>query len=136
MTRPSSTRGHVQHAARTGPEWVTFGVSALILVVVLGLLVVPAFHTDDPAAPAADRPGPVRQVGGQFFVPVEIVNRGDQGAAQVQVVAELTIGGKTTSGDQVIDFLGGGETQELTFAFADDPAHGELLIAVAGFAKP
>ncbi len=136
MTRPSSTKARVQHAVRTGPEWVTFGVSALILLVVVGLMVVHAFQTDDPAAPAADRPGSVRQVGEQFFVPVEIVNRGDLGAAQVQVMAELTIDGNTTGGDQVIDFLGGGEIQELTFAFADDPADGELVITVVGFAKP
>jgi uncharacterized protein (TIGR02588 family) len=136
MTRPSSTNERVPHAVRTGPEWVTFSVSALILTIVVILLVVNAFHTEDPAAPVADRPGSARQVGGQYFVPVEIVNRGDLGAAQVQVIAELTIDGNTTSGDQVIDFLGGGEIQELTFAFADDPADGKLVIIVAGFAKP
>lgn len=136
MTRQSSTKARVQHAVRTGPEWVTFGVSALILLVVVGLMVVHAFRTDDPAAPAAGRPGSVRQVGGQYFVPVEIVNRGDLGAAEVQVVAELTIDGNTTSGDQVIDFLGGGETQELTFVFTVDPADGELVVNVVGFAQP
>jgi uncharacterized protein (TIGR02588 family) len=51
-------------------------------------------------------------------------------------MAELTFDGNTTSGDQVIEFLGGGETQKLTFAFSDDPADGELVIIVAGFAKP
>jgi uncharacterized protein (TIGR02588 family) len=136
MTRPSSSREHVQHAVRTRPEWVTFGASALILVIVVGLLVAHAFRTDDPAAPAADRPGSVRQVGGQFFVPVEIVNHGDLAAAEVQVVAELTIDGATSSGDQVIDFLGGGESQELTFVFAADPADGELVISVTGYAEP
>jgi uncharacterized protein (TIGR02588 family) len=77
MTRPPSTKERVQHAVRTGPERVTFGVSALILAAILILLVVKTFHTEDPAAPAADRPGSVSQVGGQYFVPVDIVNRGD-----------------------------------------------------------
>ena len=108
----------------------------MILVFVVGLLVVSAFHSDVAAAPVADRPGSVRQVGDQFFVPVEIVNRGDLGAAQVQVVAELTIDGNITSSDQVIDFLGGGETQELTFVFAANPADGELVVTVVGFAEP
>jgi hypothetical protein len=53
-----------------------------------------------------------------------------------KVVAELTIDGATSSGDQVVDFLGGGESQELTFVFADDPADGELVINVTGYAKP
>lgn len=141
MTKPSTSKASAakrgaQHAVRTRPEWITFGVSALILMVVVGLLVGRAFHTEATAAPVADRPGAPRQVGDQFFVPVEIVNRGDLGAAEVQVVAELTIDGNTTSGDQVIDFLGGGETQELTFVFADDPAEGELVIEVVGFAEP
>ncbi len=136
MTRQTSTSKRAQHAVRTRPEWVTFGVSALILVVVVGLLVVRAFHTDAAAAPVADRPGTVKEVSGQFFVPIEIVNRGDLGAAEVQVVAELTIDGQTTSSDQVVDFLGGGETQELTFVFAENPADGALVITVAGFAEP
>ena len=136
MTRPTSTKARAQRAVRTRPEWVTFGVSAMILAVVVGLLVVRAFHTDAAAAPIADRPGPVKEISGQYFVPVEIVNRGDLAAAQVQVVAELTIGGNTISSDQVVDFLGGGETQGLTFIFADDPADGDLTITVAGFAEP
>ena len=78
----------------------------------------------------------MKEISGQYFVPVEIVNRGDLAAAQVQVVAELTIGGNTISSDQVVDFLGGGETQGLTFIFADDPAEGDLTITVAGFAEP
>jgi uncharacterized protein (TIGR02588 family) len=112
------------------------GASAAILGVVVGLLVILAFRAADPAAPAAGTPGPARQEGGQFLVPVEIVNHGDLAAAEVQVVAELTIGGTTTTGDQVVDFLGGGETQQMTFVFADDPADGELVITVTGYADP
>lgn len=136
MTGPSSTKARVEHAVRTGPEWVTFALSAIILAVVSILLAISAFRTEDPAQPIAGPAGPVRQVGAQYFVPIEIVNRGDLGAAQVHVTAELTIDATTTSGDQSIDFLGGGETQELTFAFADDPADGELVIMVTGFAEP
>jgi uncharacterized protein (TIGR02588 family) len=125
-----------QHARRSGPEWITFGVSAVVLFVVVATLVGLAFRESAAAEPVARLPGPVREVDGQFFVPVDIVNRGDEGAAEVQVLAELTIGGETTSGDQVIDFLGGGEVQQLTFAFDDDPASGEIIISVTGFAAP
>jgi uncharacterized protein (TIGR02588 family) len=136
MNKRSPTKQSVKQAIRTGPEWVIFGVSASILAVVVGVLAVLTFQTADPAAPAADPPGPVRQVGEQFFVPIDIVNHGDLGAAEVQVMAELTIDGTTTSGDQVVDFLGSGERQELTFVFADDPADGELVVSVTGYAKP
>jgi uncharacterized protein (TIGR02588 family) len=136
MTERSPKKPSGQAATRSGPEWIIVGVSALILATVVGVLLVLAIRTDEPANPAADPPGPARQVGEQFFVPVDIVNNGDVGAAEVQVVAELTIDGVTSSGDQVVDFLGGGERQALTFIFADDPATGELKISVTGFAEP
>ena len=136
MTPRAPAKQRVQHAARNGPEWVILGVSASILAAVVIVLLVLAFRTAEPARPEADPPGSIRQVGGQFLVPVDIVNHGDLAAAEVQVVAELTIDGDTTAGDQVIDFLGGGERQQLTFVFADDPADGELVIAVTGYAEP
>ena len=136
MTGRSPTKERVQRATRSGPEWIILGASASILAVVVGVLVVLAFRTAAPASPAADTPGPARQVGEQFLVPINIVNHGDLAAAEVQVVAELTIDGATSSGDQVVDFLGGGESQELTFVFADDPADGELVISVTGYAEP
>ena len=108
----------------------------MILALVVGVLVTLAFRTADPANPTADAPGPVVQVGEQFRVPVDVVNHGDLAAAEVQVMAELTIDGETTSGDQVIDFLGGGERQAITFVFADDPASGDLVVSVTGFAEP
>ena len=107
-----------------------------MLAVVVAVLVVLAFGSAAPATPTAGTPGRARQVGGNFLVPVEIVNHGDLAAAEVQVVAELTVDGTTTSGDQVVDFLGGGESQQLTFVFADDPAGGELVITVTGYADP
>ena len=58
------------------------------------------------------------------------------GAREVQVEAELTVGGSTTTGEQVIDFLGGDERRRLTFVFADDPADGELTVEVLSFANP
>lgn len=136
MTKRSPTNEGAQRATRSGPEWIIFAVSASILAAVIGVLLVLAFRTADPASPAADQPGPIRQVGEEFFVPVEIVNHGDLAVSEVQVMAELTIDGVTTSGDQVVDFLGGGEHQELTFVFTDDPSAGELMISVTGFAEP
>ena len=36
----------------------------------------------------------------------------------------------------MIDFLAGGEEEELVFIFEDDPADGELTVAVSGFGVP
>jgi uncharacterized protein (TIGR02588 family) len=133
---PRSSAGRAEHAARTTPEWIVFGVSALILVAIVGALVAIAFQGSGPARPAVDPPGAVTLVGDRFYVPVDVVNHGDAGAAQVQVQAELTTGDTTTSADQVVDFLGRGETRRLTFVFDTDPADGELVVRVVSFAEP
>ena len=69
-------------------------------------------------------------------MPVQVVNRGDDAAASVQVTAELRVGSEVATGDLSIDFLGGSETQELVFVFRDDPSEGELTVEVVGFAQP
>lgn len=125
-----------QRGVRTSPEWVTFGVATTILLLVVSALVGLSLRANEPATPHAGRPGPSREIDGRFYVAVDIVNDGDEAAAEVQVTAELTIGAVTTSGEQVIDFLGGGESQSVTFVFTDDPATAKLSISVTAFAAP
>jgi uncharacterized protein (TIGR02588 family) len=123
-------------AQRTAAEWVTFAISCAVLLVVVGLVVLDMAGSNDPPAPTATQAGPVRTSGGHYFVPVEVVNDGDATAANVQVTAELVIGTRSYSGDQTIDFLGGGERAELAFSFDEDPAQGELDIRVSSYAVP
>jgi uncharacterized protein (TIGR02588 family) len=125
-----------ERQGRTTAEWVTFAISCAVLLVVLALVVVQLVGEHDPAAPEAHRVGPVRVVAGQHFVEVAVTNEGDATAANVQVNASLVIDGETTEGDQTIDFLAGGETEDLVFVFDDDPADGELTVAVSGFGVP
>ncbi|HEY5876969.1 MAG TPA: TIGR02588 family protein [Ilumatobacteraceae bacterium] len=123
-------------AQRTTAEWVTFAISCAVLLVVVGLVVLEMAASNDPPAPTATQAGPVRASDNHFFVPVEVVNDGDATAANVQVTAELVIGTQSYSGDQTIDFLGGGERAELAFSFDQDPAQGELDIRVSSYAVP
>ena len=134
----AAERGSAQRssAQRTTAEWVTFAISCAVLLVVVGLVVLDMVGSNDPPAPTASLAGPVRTSGNHFFVPVEVVNDGDATAANVQVTAELVIGAQSYSGDQTIDFLGGGERTELAFSFDEDPAQGELSIRVSSYAVP
>jgi uncharacterized protein (TIGR02588 family) len=134
--RRRSGGGPAEHAVRSAPEWVVFGVSALVLGIVVITLIALAFSGSDPAEPVVEVRGAVTQVGDQYFVPVDVVNRGDRAAAEVQVQAELTIDGETNTADQVVDFLGKSESRRLTFVFDDDPADGELVTRVVSFAEP
>jgi uncharacterized protein (TIGR02588 family) len=121
---------------RSAAEWVTFVVSLLVLGVVVALIGVQHFAGQEPAAPAAEIAGPVREQGGHWYVPVEVTNHGDDTAENVQVLATLTIDGETFEGDQTIDFLSGREVEEVAFAFDEDPADGELVVTVSGYVVP
>ena len=121
--------------ARTSAEWVTLAGCCLVLAVLVGLIASQLNSTRAPAAPAAVVDG-TEEVGGFHHVEVVVTNDGDETAANVQVTAELTIDGEVTSADQTIDFLAGDEEEDLVFVFEDDPAEGELRVAVSGFAVP
>jgi len=120
---------------RSAPELVTLAVSSLVVSVVVVLLVVQIAAGDDPARPVVTVEATVER-DDAFHVPVAVRNLGDRAAANVQVTASLTAGGSTVEADQVVDFLGADETEELVFVFSSDPAAGELTVAVAGFADP
>lgn len=135
--RPLSQRTkRPKRVARNRVEWTTFAIAAAVVLAIATAMVVQSFGSFDPAAPVAELVGATRNTDGHWFVPVDVTNHGDETAAQVQVTAELTIEGVTTTGDQVIDFLGGDEVVHLTFGFDDDPAGGELVVRVTGFSKP
>ncbi len=120
---------------RTGPEWVTLAVSSLVLAVVVVLLIMQIGAGDEPPRPTV-AVGAIVGRGESFEVPVSVRNGGDRAASNVQVTASLRVGSSSTEADQTIDFLGAGETEDLVFVFADDPADGQLTVAVGGFAAP
>jgi uncharacterized protein (TIGR02588 family) len=125
------------HSPRTAAEWTALVVSSLVLAAVIGLILVQMRGSTDPAAPVAVVADDVRQVGDRHHVDVTVTNEGDETAANVQVSAELTVDGEVvTTADQTIDFLAGAEEDDLVFVFDDDPADGELTVAVTGFERP
>lgn len=126
-----------QPTGRSAAEWITFGVALLLLSVVVGLIVaqIPGEHT--PPAPTVTRAGAIREAKGSFFVPVEVENTGDATAQNVQVLATLTTAdGQEIAADQVVDFLAGGEVEQLEFVFEEDPSEGELELSVSGYGVP
>lgn len=120
---------------RAPMEWVTFAVAAAVIVAVVVLIATEIPASRQPPRPVAE-PGAVVERGSSFVVPVVVVNRGERTAEEVQVEATLTIDGEEQRGDQVIDFLSGGEEEELQFVFADDPDDGSLDVRVTGYGVP
>lgn len=123
--------------SRTAAEWLTFTVSALLLSLVVALIVVQIPGEHAPPAPVATQAGAVRAERGEFFVPVDVENKGEETAQNVQVLATLTAAdGTEIVADQLVDFLAGGEVERVEFVFDDDPREGELEITVSGYSVP
>ena len=120
---------------RTRAELISLVVALSVLGIVLGVLV-SGFGEDDPARPVAAVTEVTPEPNGSHRVTVEVTNEGDRAAAGVQISATLTTTDGEESGDQTIDFLGGGESRTVVFVFTGDPDAGQLDVAVTGFAVP
>lgn len=109
-------------------EWVTLGVSLLILVGVVGALVY--FYVGDsaPEEPTIEvRPqlGEVREATGAFYLPVEVANRGVQTASDVTIQLTLTsFAGASETVSFTIPFLPGGGTVTTVAVFQTNPQLG------------
>jgi len=133
------SEGLQQNRARSPAEQVTFGIASLILAGIIALVcyIWVDEQTDQPPDITVSNQGTVREASGQFYVPFEIENIGGGTAESVQVIAELRINGEVEeSGEQQIDFLSGGETEEGAFVFSRNPQEGELVLRVASYKLP
>jgi uncharacterized protein (TIGR02588 family) len=120
---------------RTTAEWTTFAVAVAVLLAIMAAIGVEAAQHHEEADPVAAIEG-TRRVDSRFHVSVVVENRGDKAAAAVQVVASLVVGGETLEGDQTVDFLAGGDEEELVFVFDQNPDDGDLSVDVSGFTVP
>lgn len=124
-----------QDEGRSVAEWATLAGSCLVVAVVVALIALQLSGTEEPAAPVAEVEE-VFEVEGQHHVRVVVSNTGDLAAANVQVSAELEIGGRTITANQTIESLAGGQDDEIFFVFDADPDDGNLTVTVAGYAAP
>lgn len=120
---------------RSPAEWITFALALVVLGVVAGLVVAEIPQSSAPASPVAEVRA-VERRGDRHVVIVEVGNEGERTAQDVQIEASLAVDGDESSGDQVVDFLSGGEEEELEFVFDDDPSAGELVVRVTGYSVP
>lgn len=120
---------------RSLAETVTLAVCAAVLAGVVGLILFQGPSEDRRPAPVASTER-VEKIGNEFHVTVLVRNTGGRTAANVQVNSDLVVAGRSTTGDQTIDFLAPGNEAKLVFVFADDPGSGKLTVAVSGYSIP
>lgn len=120
------------------PERVTFAVAVVILLGLAGGIGYLWIQPREPAIVTVEQVGPLRSSGTQRYVTGEVRNSGDETAEAVQVVAEVTVDGEVVAeGEQLVDFLSGGETEEVVFVFDDGGSPNvEPELRVASYTVP
>ena len=119
-------------------EWITLGISILILVLVVGGLGYLYFSGGSPQAPTIEiRPqlDAQRQATDAFYLPVEVVNRGVQTASDVHVQLTLTAAGVSETVSFTIPFLPGRGKVTTIAVFQTNPRRGTLS-HVFTFSRP
>ncbi|HKP53660.1 MAG TPA: hypothetical protein VJ183_13535 [Chloroflexia bacterium] len=130
--------GDKQGKERTAAEWVTFGVSVLILLALVSLVIFQALTRGNRPSTIKIEPmlQAVRQSEGAYYLPISITNEGDEAVGDVEVQMSLeSEGSEPETIAFTVQFLAGGESQEETVVFSKDPSQGELS-HVVGFHVP
>jgi uncharacterized protein (TIGR02588 family) len=127
-----------QPPKRSIAEWVTFSIASLILAIIVSLVGYTWLNEkNQPPILSVTKKTTIREIDGQFYVPFEVVNSGGDTAESVQIMAELLINGKVAeTGEQEIDFLSSGESEEGAFIFSKNPRQGQLNLRVGSYKLP
>lgn len=133
-----SESNNEQQQKRTPAEWATFTIACFILSILTGLVLYNWLtKKHEPPIISVTRNTPIRETQGQFYVPFTVTNTGGETAESVQIIAELRVNGEVLeAGDQQIDFLSSGETQEGAFIFSRNPSQGQLIVRSSSYKLP
>ena len=117
-------------------EWVVGTISAIATAALLFYLAYQAL-TDQQTPPRFELlAGPVEHVGGSYYVPVKVTNRGASAAANV-VLAAQSAGQNREAPTITFDYVPANSTRRGTFVFLDDPGPAaRLQVNVTSYREP
>ncbi|HEY0070761.1 MAG TPA: hypothetical protein VGE04_12415 [Chloroflexia bacterium] len=114
---------------RTTAEWVSLLISVAIVLALVGGLVYQVFAGGNRPPTIEVKPlmEEVRHEGDSYYLSLDVTNNGDRTAENVEVMLSLDTGeGDPETMQFQIQFLDGGETENQTVIFQNDPGKGEL----------
>lgn len=118
-------------------EWAVFGVSAAILVALVGFLIYDALRARSDAPAISVTTGAVIVRGQHFAVPVVVTNRGDQTAEGLRVEIALVREGQDVEVAEVtFAFVPRASWREAWALFRNDPRQFQIETRGIGFEKP
>ncbi|MDP9369045.1 MAG: TIGR02588 family protein [Chloroflexota bacterium] len=124
---------------RSVAEWITFAISAALILGVVGLAsyLYVSGGNSPPIIETETLVDELRRANDEYYLPIAVTNVGDETAEQVQIQVRLAPGaGQPETSEFMIQFLAGGETVQGTAVFSADPLAGDLAVDVVGFQRP
>lgn len=120
---PGSSSGRQASTGRKLAEWVTLLISGVLVFGLAGFLLVQALRPHPKYVPvrATPRFEHVQKQGRQFFLPIEVENRGRRTIREVNIEVKWMEQGKPQSRDVPIDYLGEQSSQTAIVIFEADP---------------
>ncbi|HEX8218030.1 MAG TPA: hypothetical protein VF914_02325 [Chloroflexia bacterium] len=121
--------GREEKKERTTAEWVSLFISMAIVLTLVGGLIYQIFAGGHrpPAIEVTPLMEEIRQEGDSYYLSLDITNNGDRTAENVEVMLTLDTGeGDPETMQFQVQFLDGGETENQTVIFKNNPAQGEL----------
>ena len=111
--------------ARKLAEWVSLGLSVLLILSLAGFLTTRGLRSEPPFIAAEIRPRveQARRLGERFVLPVELSNPSPRTLRNLRAEVEFTPeGGEPEKREIEIDYLGQGATQTVYLYLDEDPA--------------
>jgi uncharacterized protein (TIGR02588 family) len=117
-------------------EWAVLGLSAVVIVALVGYLAVTAVSTaTPPAISVVAHEDEAMAIGEGWEVPVIVRNDGGEAAATIAIEATAMVAGATETAQLEVDLLGPGTEAELILRFSAAP-DGDLELRVVGYSRP
>lgn len=122
---------------RTTPEWIVFAIATGIILALVGSIGWLWTQPYDPARVTVQPVAEPRVEGRQSYISAQVTNHGDETAEAVQVHAAMSVDGVVVAeGDQTVDFLSGGKSEEVVFVFTDVGTNADIELRIVSFKLP
>ncbi|KQW66942.1 hypothetical protein ASE17_20060 [Phenylobacterium sp. Root77] len=117
-------------------EWIAAGVGAALILAVLSVIVLDIARAHDAPPDLVVRSKGSERVANGYLLHIEIKNRGDQPAAQVDVEGRLGHGAAAQTASVTFDDVPGGSVRSGGLLFKSDPRGGAVELSAKGFTDP
>ncbi|MGG6296981.1 hypothetical protein ACQ4M4_21505 [Leptolyngbya sp. AN02str] len=123
-----------KHPIRNQAEWVSLGVSTLLLTGVIAAVTSLWLQPSLKPPTFSIEQGEIREEAGTYYVPITITNQGDGTAAEVTVEGSVGSGNQEEIANTTFDFVPAQSDVEGVLMFNQDPSDAD--IRVVSYQKP